>query len=90
MQVIYVLYNKAAIDLLNKMLKFLPEDRITAEDALNHEYFSKYNNVEKILSPNVDSEFKFESKKLELEEIKNMLLYEILLYNDEKLFEEFK
>lgn len=38
---------KEAVDLMQKMLKVTPKDRITAELALKHEYFAK----------------KFESKK---------------------------
>lgn len=31
----------ASLDLLNKMMKFDPKERITAEDALKHDYFTK-------------------------------------------------
>ena len=30
-----------AIDLLEKMLTFIPEDRITAEEALKHKFFDE-------------------------------------------------
>ena len=31
---------EAGLDLLDKMLRTIPEERITAEEALNHKYFS--------------------------------------------------
>ena len=34
--------NKAAIDILSKMLKFLPDERITVEQALSHHYLKDF------------------------------------------------
>eukprot|EP00475_Leptophrys_vorax_P042687 TRINITY_DN80513_c0_g1_i1.p1 TRINITY_DN80513_c0_g1~~TRINITY_DN80513_c0_g1_i1.p1 ORF type:complete len:609 (-),score=153.97 TRINITY_DN80513_c0_g1_i1:104-1825(-) len=39
-----------AIDLLSKMLVFNPAERITAADALNHPYFSKFRKGDKVLA----------------------------------------
>ena len=85
----YVRLNNIAIDLLKKMLTFIPEDRITAMDALEHEYFNKYHKIDSFCTKDLTCEFLFESKKIEYEEIKQLLLHEILLYNDKELYEEY-
>lgn len=39
-----------ALDLVIKMLKMNPNDRISAKDALKHKYFSEYPNCAEIAS----------------------------------------
>jgi len=47
-----------AIDLLEKLLKFDPSERITAADALKHPYFSEYHDY-------MDEDFSEAEKKFD-------------------------
>jgi len=59
-----------AIDLLDKMLAFNPERRITAEDALTHPYFAEYHDP--LDEPSAEHPFTFEAEidSLALEQLK--------------------
>lgn len=49
-----------AVDLLLKMLKFNPHERITDQEALNHPFLHKFHRVSEEISCNVPFDFGFE------------------------------
>ena len=72
-----------AIDLLKKMLTFNPNHRITVEDALKHPYFSDLHcpddePTRELIPPN---EFLYERYTLTVEQMKDLLYEETLLYH---------
>jgi len=80
-----------ALDLLEKMLKFDPDKRITVEKALKHKYFDDlpYEEDEKP-EPVCKFDFDFEDKDLNTEELRELILQEIMLYHDQKLLDEYE
>jgi p38 MAP kinase len=67
----------AAIDLLERMLDLDPDTRITAEQALAHEYLRQYSDPtdEPVSHPYDQS---FEEQEMELAHWKSMLLHWLL------------
>lgn len=53
--------DKTAVDLINKLLEFNPNKRLTAAEALKHEYFRQFYNPQ-------DLNVKIESISLEVDE----------------------
>lgn len=51
----------AALELLQRMLEFHPDDRITVEDALNHPYLSEFQG--QMPEPNCEELFEFDFEK---------------------------
>lgn len=78
--------DEVAIDLLKKMLKYNPEERITIEDALNHEFIGDlhYEADEPTTVPVSAFDFDFEIYDLSIEEQKELILDEIALYHSKK------
>lgn len=76
----------AAVDLLKKMLKYDPEERISIEDALNHEFIGDlhYAPDEPTTVPVSAFDFDFEMYDLTIEEQKSLILDEIALYHSKK------
>lgn len=67
----------AAIDLLNRMLTLNPAERITAEQALEHEYFSEYHDVEdEPVAPEPFS-FEYELDDLPQDQLKELIMKEV-------------
>lgn len=76
----------AAVDLLKKMLKYNPEERITVEDALKHEFIGDLHyEPDEPTTVHVDAfDFDFEMYDLTIEEQKELILEEISLYHSKK------
>lgn len=61
-----------AIDLMKKLLKFNPKDRLTVEEALEHPYVSQFHNIDnepvckKIITIPIDDNKKFSIKEYRL------------------------
>jgi mitogen-activated protein kinase 15 len=61
-----------AIDLMKKLLKFNPKDRLTVEEALEHSYVSQFHNIDnepvckKIITIPIDDNKKFSIKEYRL------------------------
>mmetsp|Transcript_25881 Transcript_25881/g.22820 ORF Transcript_25881/g.22820 Transcript_25881/m.22820 type:complete len:221 (+) Transcript_25881:694-1356(+) len=75
--------NPLALDLLKKLMTFSPAKRISAEDALKHEYLKDLHLEEdepttKYVS---EAEFEFEKHHLSMEQLKDLIYEEILLYH---------
>lgn len=72
-----------AIDLIKKMTTFNPRNRITVEEALKHPYLKDlhYPDDEPSRDPVPSIEFEFEKSNLSLEQLKDILYEEILLYH---------
>jgi serine/threonine protein kinase len=75
-----------AVDLLKKMLLYDPEERITIEDALKHEFIGDlhYAPDEPTTVPVSAFDFDFEMYDLTIEEQKEIILDEIALYHSKK------
>lgn len=75
--------NPEAVDLLTQMLTFNPKNRVTVETALCHPYFSSlhFPEDEPVTEPVSFYDFLFEREVLNLEELKDKIYEEILLYH---------
>lgn len=75
--------SKEAIDLLRQLFEYDPTKRITAEQALKHPYLSKYHipEDEPIAVPVRYLDFEFEEYNLTIEQWKDCIYEEILLYH---------
>jgi len=80
--------NPKALDLLKKLMVFNPLKRITVEDALKHPYLEAlhFPDDEPTREPVPKGEFEFEKHALSLEQLKDLIYEEILLYH----FPDFK
>ncbi|CAM8914192.1 hypothetical protein QQ045_030962 [Rhodiola kirilowii] len=72
-----------AIDLLEKMLVFDPEKRVTVEEALSHPYLARFHNVSTEPACPRPFVFDFEQSSLTEEDIKELIWKESLLFNPE-------
>lgn len=77
----------SAIDLLKKMLQFNPKRRITAEEALEHEFFKGIR--QKHLELTADGPLKgpefLDSDTVELKPLKQIIYDEVLWYKDQTI-----
>lgn len=80
-----------ALDLLDKMLKFDPDKRITVEQAMKHKYFDDLPmEADEKPEPVSKFDFDFEDQDLSTNDIKDLILHEIMLYHDQKLLDEYE
>eukprot|EP00828_Plagiopyla_frontata_P047737 TRINITY_DN8920_c0_g2_i2.p1 TRINITY_DN8920_c0_g2~~TRINITY_DN8920_c0_g2_i2.p1 ORF type:complete len:298 (+),score=40.30 TRINITY_DN8920_c0_g2_i2:122-895(+) len=72
-----------ALDLLKKFLIFDPTKRITVNEALNHPYLATFHcpEDEPVTKPVEPVDFEFEAHALTLQQLKDMIYEEILLYH---------
>jgi len=77
-----------ALDLLEKLMVFEADKRITVEEALEHPYLSAlhFPEDEPTRDPVPSAEFEFEKYPLSLQQLKDLIYEEILLYH----FEDFR
>jgi serine/threonine protein kinase len=68
-----------ALDLLEKILRFNPEDRTSASEALQHAYFKDMPKVTNRMYPRFD--FGFDEQCHSLADIKSQILFEVSLYS---------
>uniref|UniRef100_A0A7S3GB87 Mitogen-activated protein kinase n=1 Tax=Palpitomonas bilix TaxID=652834 RepID=A0A7S3GB87_9EUKA len=70
----------AALDLMKKLLAFMAGKRISAEEALKHEYFAEYHGDDTFDEgiPPGDFKFEFEDHDLTEREIRDLLYEEVL------------
>jgi len=73
--------NPAAIDLLEKMLKFDPDDRLTVEDALRHPYLESLHDPTDEPVMDVPFVFPWEDVQLSKEMLKELIYKEIVSYH---------
>lgn len=75
-----------AVDLLRKMLRYNPVERITIEEALNHEFIGDlhYEPDEPTTMPVSAFDFDFELYDLSIDEQKSLIHDEIMLYHSRK------
>jgi len=80
------------LDLLKKLLTFNPKKRITVEEALSHPYLEAlhYPEDEPIGDPVSNLEFEFEKYELSLEQLKDLIYEEILLYHSPEFASEYE
>ena len=82
--------NVDALDLLEKLLEFDPADRITVEEALAHPYLKAlhFPEDEPSSKPVSRKDFEFERSYLTCDEIRELILGEIMRYGPDGLLEE--
>lgn len=75
-----------AVNLLKQMLKYNPEERITIEDALKHDFIGDWHceKDEPTTVPVSAFDFDFEMYDLTIENSKQLILEEISLYHSKK------
>ena len=74
-----------ALDLLDKMLKFDPNKRITVNQALNHPFFSDVKDPKKEVEADFNLEFEFEKdENLTMEKLRNLFIQVINSYKHKK------
>ncbi len=82
-----------ALDLLNLMLQFDPDKRISAHDAIKHPYFNDFKEEDKV-EDQADAvskfDFEFEDMDLTTNELREMILYEIMLYHNEEILSKYE
>ena len=78
--------SEVGLDLLNRMLRFNPNERISVEDALAHEFFAGLHNEEDEPTCDIIDQFDFDFEVYDLEksELKQLIYEEIMLYHDEE------
>lgn len=84
------LYPKAtplALDLLEKLLKFDPAERITVEEALAHPYLEAYHDVEDEPSHKKPFDFSFEALD-SIEDMRKMISQEVMEFKAIKLAQQ--
>lgn len=80
-----------ALDLLEKMLKFDPDKRITVEQAMKHKYFDDIpSEVDEKPEPVSKFDFDFEDQELSITDLRELILHEIMLYHDQKLLDDYE
>lgn len=80
-----------ALDLLEKLLKFDPDKRITVEQAMKHKYFDDLPvEVDEKPEPVSKFDFEFEDQELSSADLRDLILHEIMLYHDQKLLDEYE
>mmetsp|Transcript_16664 Transcript_16664/g.26624 ORF Transcript_16664/g.26624 Transcript_16664/m.26624 type:complete len:118 (+) Transcript_16664:192-545(+) len=73
-----------SLDLLKKMLRFNPHERITAREALNHEYLRDVRDAAAEMKSTRDPIFfEFEDAPITKSMIKDLIVKEVLFYNRE-------
>ena len=74
----------AALDLLKKMLQFNPKRRLTAEEALEHEFFHgiRQENLERKAPGPLEAPEFLETNHVDLAELKRKIYEEVLWYRD--------
>jgi len=88
LEILFPNANPKAIDLMKKLFVFDPKKRLKVEEALKHPYLAAlhYPDDEPIRDPVPKVEFEFEKYPLSLEQSRDLLYEELLLYH----FPEFK
>ena len=80
-----------ALDLLENMLKFDPDKRISIEKALKHKYFAAMPEYQDEVPNKVtEFDFEFETQDLDTKELRELILYEILLYHEDPIYDEYE
>lgn len=76
--------NSKALDLIDKCLTFNPKKRITAQEAMKHPYFADIFEEEHLKCEDHKMDFDFEEKEnLSYEELKKMIIKEVVELNQE-------
>jgi mitogen-activated protein kinase 1/3 len=74
-----------SLDLLDKMLKFDPNKRITVNQALNHPFFGEVKDPKKEVEADFNLEFEFEKDdNLSMEKLRNLFIQVINSYKHKK------
>lgn len=83
--------SSTAVDLLDKMLQFEPDKRITIEEAIKHDYFKDLSLVEQEKPEPVSKfDFEFEDQDLDVSQLRKLILDEILLYHNVEIQENYE
>lgn len=84
-------HNDDAFDLLGKFLAFDPMKRISIDEAIKHKYFDNMSDIiEDKPEPVTKFDFDFDDfNTLSIQDYRNLILKEILLYHDDNLLNEY-
>jgi len=83
--------NPLALDLMKKLMAFSPAKRISAEQALKHEYLKELHLEEDEPTTTLvpEREFEFEKHHLSMEQLRDLIYEEILLYHYPEFAKEY-
>ena len=77
--------NPDAIDLLDSILKINPKKRLTAKQALSHNYFKEIRDLDEEIDFAGEIDFQFEmDEKITYDQLKKMILEEVNLIRAEQ------
>jgi len=84
LETVFPAADPAALDLLKKMLQFSPKRRLTAEEALDHEFFHgiRQENLERTAPGPLQAPEFLETNHVDLAELKRKIYEEVLWYRD--------
>eukprot|EP01156_Anaeramoeba_ignava_P010460 Anaeramoba_ignava/a479814_110.p2 GENE.a479814_110~~a479814_110.p2 ORF type:complete len:335 (-),score=94.66 a479814_110:219-1223(-) len=81
---LYTNADPLALDLLDKMLTFNPDKRITVDEALKHPYLESHYDPDEATECTEKFDFSFENSELSTEELRKLIYEEIIDFHTEK------
>lgn len=87
LNLVYPEADPRALDLLGKMLRFKAGDRVTAEEALSHDFFKgvRRKELESVADNPLEGPEFLEADEIDLKQLKQRIYEEVIWYRDHKI-----